>query len=362
MSNGKKEVADQTLKECRGGIIPGYMLREIGSRSPDPEVKAAAATTIASTQRLMEEAQAARTAAHGLSPRITGRELRREIWDAHESNGQGFEVRSEGSRPYGDFDIDEAYELAGLVHEYYKAVHGRISIDDQGMTLVSRVHFRADPPNAFNSAFFDGDQMTYGSGDGNFFNTFVHPFVAGHEFTHGVTRSEVDFFPWGESATLNEHVSDAFAAIIEMRRAAIPVEKYHWIAVRGIHRAGINSLGLRHMLNPGTAFDDPKIGKDRQPAHMRDYVQTGEDNGGAHINNGICNRAFALACMKIGGFSWDQMQHIWYHARNHAEKRATFASFAGNTINACDALDSKKHIDTLLMAWREVGIEPTFAK
>ena len=49
------------------------------------------------------------------------------------------------------------------------------------------------------------------------------------------------------------------------------------------------------MKAPGTAYDDDVLGKDPQPATMDDYVRTGRDNGGVHINSGIPNHAFYLA-------------------------------------------------------------------
>ena len=49
------------------------------------------------------------------------------------------------------------------------------------------------------------------------------------------------------------------------------------------------------MMAPGTAYDDPALGKDPQGGHMDDYVETTDDNGGVHLNSGIPNRAFALA-------------------------------------------------------------------
>ena len=55
------------------------------------------------------------------------------------------------------------------------------------------------------------------------------------------------------------------------------------------------------MKAPGTAYDDPRLGKDPQPAHMDDYVETTEDNGGVHINSGIPNHAFYLAATALGG-------------------------------------------------------------
>jgi Zn-dependent metalloprotease len=64
---------------------------------------------------------------------------------------------------------------------------------------------------------------------------------------------------------------------------------------------GINGKGLRSMSEPGTAYDDPLLGKDPQPAHMKDFIKTREDNGGVHLNSGIPNRAFYLAATAIGG-------------------------------------------------------------
>ena len=55
------------------------------------------------------------------------------------------------------------------------------------------------------------------------------------------------------------------------------------------------------MAAPGTAYDDPALGKDPQVGHMADYVDTTDDNGGVHLNSGIPNRAFHLAATAIGG-------------------------------------------------------------
>ena len=54
-------------------------------------------------------------------------------------------------------------------------------------------------------------------------------------------------------------------------------------------------MALRSMRAPGTAYDDDVLGRDPQPDHLRDYVETSDDNGGVHINSGIPNHAFYLA-------------------------------------------------------------------
>ena len=76
----------------------------------------------------------------------------------------------------------------------------------------------------------------------------------------------------------------------------------------------MQARGLRDMANPGTAYDDPKLGKDPQGASMDEYVETQDDNGGVHLNSGIPNRAFHLAATAIGGHAWEGAGAIWYAA------------------------------------------------
>jgi len=75
---------------------------------------------------------------------------------------------------------------------------------------------------------------------------------------------------------------------------------------------GVAAQAIRSMKAPGTAYDDPVLGKDPQPGHMRDYVHTVEDNGGVHINSGIPNRAFYEAAVRLGGYACEKAGLIWY--------------------------------------------------
>ena len=68
-----------------------------------------------------------------------------------------------------------------------------------------------------------------------------------------------------------------------------------WYLSREISKSHkIKGVALRSMKAPGTAYDDPLIGKDPQPDHMNKYVKTTNDNGGVHTNSGIPNKAFWL--------------------------------------------------------------------
>ena len=109
------------------------------------------------------------------------------------------------------------------------------------------------------------------------------------------------------------------------------------------------------MANPGTAYDDPRLGKDPQGASMDEYVDTNDDNGGVHLNSGIPNRAFHLAATAIGGRSWEGAGAIWYAALTGGQVGATtdFAGFAAATVAAAG-----EHADAVRQAWETVGVAP----
>ena len=55
------------------------------------------------------------------------------------------------------------------VYKYFLQEHGRNSYDDEGSPLINIVHYGQNYPNAF----WDGEKMTYGDGDGNIFGAFT---------------------------------------------------------------------------------------------------------------------------------------------------------------------------------------------
>jgi Zn-dependent metalloprotease len=97
------------------------------------------------------------------------------------------------------------------------------------------------------------------------------------------------------------------------------------------------------MKAPGTAYDDPVLGKDPQPADMDGFVKlpadAQHDNGGVHTNSGIPNRAFYLAATSIGGRSWDGAGLVWYDVLTGSSitKDIDFAGFATLTVEAAEA-------------------------
>jgi Zn-dependent metalloprotease len=119
------------------------------------------------------------------------------------------------------------------------------------------------------------------------------------------------------------------------------------------------------MKAPGTAYDDPVLGRDPQPAHMRDYVVTTDDNGGVHINSGIPNHAFFLFATGVGGHSWEVPCSIWYPVpKTKLFPHAGFQDFAAATVSTAGEIYGTRSAaqSTLLdAAWSQVGLLVTLA-
>ena len=150
-----------------------------------------------------------------------------------------------------------------------------------------------------------------------------------------VTEHTANLTYQGQSGALNESMSDVFGACVKQRHLGQDAASADWLVGEGIFVAGIKGKALRSMVAPGTAYDDPQLGKDPQVGDMADYVDTTDDNGGVHTNSGIPNRAFVLAAKAVGGESWSGAGRIWYAALTSGLAADTdFATFAAATVAA----------------------------
>lgn len=265
-------------------------------------------------------------------------------------------VRSEGEPAVADATVNEAYDGLGDTHALYWDVFGRASIDGEGLPLEATVHYG----DAYDNAFWDGGRMVFGDGDGQVFAGFTRSLsVIGHELAHGVTQYTANLVYSGQSGALNESVSDVFGALVEQHTLGQDAASASWLIGEGIFTDEVEGTALRSMKAPGTAYDDDVLGKDPQPAHMSDYVETEDDNGGVHLNSGIPNRAFYLAADAIGGNAWEQAGHIWYETLTTEIKATTdFRGFARATTDVAARLygDTSAEVDAVRSAWQTVGV------
>jgi Zn-dependent metalloprotease len=216
-------------------------------------------------------------------------------------------------------------------------VFKRNSIDDHGLPLLGSVHYK----QGYDNAFFNGQQMVFGDGDGPIFQRFTIAIdLMGHALTHGVTGDTANPAYQGQSGALNESVSDVFGSMVKPYSAnpKESADKADWPIGAGIFERGINGKAL--------------------PADMRYYVETDQDNGGVHINSGIPNRAFYLVATGFGGYAWDKAGRIWYATLRDQALRpsATFADFAHVTIANAGTLFGSEGTKVVTEAWRTVGV------
>jgi len=284
---------------------------------------------------------------------------RRTVYNA--KNGldlPGVVVRREGEPPVSnDPAINEAYEGSGITYDFYQKLYERNSIDDKGMPLISTVHYDKD----YDNAFWNGSQMVYGDGDGDIFNRFTKSLdVIGHELTHGVTEHEAALVYFDQPGALNESFSDVFGSLVKQWSKGQTVDQADWIIGEGLFTSKVNGVGIRSMKAPGTAYNDPVLGKDPQPDNMSNLYTGSDDNGGVHINSGIPNRAFFLAASEIGGYAWEKAGKIWYITlRDNLRNRATFQAAAKATIQTAASLYGENSLEcrAVAHAWEQVGVK-----
>jgi Zn-dependent metalloprotease len=343
---------------CRCYILPPHILEKLATH-PDPKVQGAAQTTHLAIVGL--RVQRRMLGAMARKPLPTGT-LRRTVYDAHnDSSLPGTLVRGEGAAASSDRSVNEAYDGAGQTYTFYKEVMKRNSIDDKGMRLDSTVHYREDPLEGFDNAFWDGEQMIYGDGDDVIFGRFTQSVdVIGHELTHGVTQYEANLAYHDQPGALNESLSDVFGTMVMQYALKQTVAKASWLIGEQLFLA--KGQALRSMKHPGTAYDTPDLGKDPQPDHMSKYVHLPNtnrgDNGGVHINSGIPNRAFYEACVNLKKtHSWDQAGPIWYDALcNRLKSNASFKSAKSATVASAQELFGASEAAAVKAAWETVGV------
>ena len=319
-------------------FIPGYLLEHLAQTSDEPAAECGRRTAVIDERVRSQPA---------VAPLATG-----TAWEVHDAdNGSalpGRLVRSAGQPEVGDVAVDEA--ATGITESLALfADYGRDSYDDRGATVVATVHYEQD----YDNAFWDGTQLVFGDGDGQVFGRFTKPIdVLGHELSHAVTQFTADLVYEGQSGALNESMSDVFGSCIKQRHLGQDAASADWLVGEGIFLPGINGRALRSMSDPGTAYDDPRIGKDPQVGSMADFVVTTDDNGGVHLNSGIPNRAFVLAARAIGGETWSGAGRIWYAALTSGlAADSDFATFAAATVS-----EAGEHAAVVRDAWDTVGV------
>jgi Zn-dependent metalloprotease len=286
-------------------FVPPYVLDRM-AESSDSRVRRLAIDAIANASAI----RAVRTTlatmpSWAATPSLTFRK-HRLVYDV--KNGSfddlpGRLVRGERDKKSADASVNEAFSYSGSTYNFYRRIFNRNSLDDNGMTLISSVHLG----QRLNNAFWTGEQMCYGDGDGRIFIRFTKSFdVVGHELTHGVISHTCNLVYSNESGALNEHFADVFGSLVKQWSRRQTVTRADWLIGADIMGPETSAKSLR-TFKAGKAYEnDPLLGTDPQPKHLDNKYTGSADRGGVHINSGIPNHAFYLAAMEIGGRAWNE--------------------------------------------------------
>ena len=337
-------------------ILPPYVLDKM-SESSEPAVRKLAVEAIARSATL----RATRTALAQMpimaampSPE---RKKDRLIYDM-KGKGSSFLpgnlVRSEGGRKSKDPAVNEAYNHSGTTYDFYKKIFNRNSLDDRGMTLVSSVHLG----RKYNNAFWNGEQMAYGDGDGVIFIRFTKSLdVVGHELTHGVVTHTCNLDYRNESGALNEHFADVFGSLVKQWKRKHTAAKADWLIGPDLMGPGTKAKSLR-TFKEGPAYEnDPILGSDPQPKHLKDKYSGGADSGGVHINSGIPNHAFYLLATSLGGYAWEKAGRIWYQTMLALTPSSVFDDMVERSTQVSGGLFGAGSTEekAVTKAWKSVG-------
>ncbi|MFC7488850.1 M4 family metallopeptidase [Knoellia sp. CPCC 206453] len=208
----------------------------------------------------------------------------------------------------------DAHYGAEKTFDYYKNVQGRNGIWDTGVGARSRVHYG----NAYNNAFWDGTQMTYGDGAGNT-KPLTSIDVAGHEMSHGVTENTAGLAYRGDAGGLNEATSDIFGTAVEFyaNSAADPGD---YLIGEKINING-NGTPLRYMDKPskdGASKDCwSSTLKNLDPHYssgpLNHWFFLASEGSGARTVNGVAyNSPVCGSAAAMTGAGRANIEKVWY--------------------------------------------------
>ena len=346
----------------RSGFVPPSVLKRIAqSQEAGDEAREAARVTLRINAKIREQrvalvGPAARDETHDAA--AAALQLKRLVYDAKgKANLPGTQARSEGIGRTTDRQVNNIYDGIGITLKYFHTVHGRNSLDDNGANAIATVHFDDEPNNplGYNNAFWNGTQIAFGDGDGIIFDHFADSLdVVAHELTHAITQFTAGLRYWRQSGGLNESVSDIFAALVEQWHFNQTAADADWLTGQNLFPVAIKGSALRDIANPGTAFNDPILGRDSQISHFSQY----NDRLDVHTTSGIPNKAFYLAAIGFGGFAWEKTGKIWYATLTdeRIKPEATFKEWADVMVDQAKTLFGLSAAIIVRNAWVQVGV------
>jgi Zn-dependent metalloprotease len=285
------------------------------------------------------------------------------------------QVYKDADNTWGNFATSDLATIAAdaqygtaMTWDYYKLVHGRNGIANNGVGAYNRVHYGLRYGNAYwNDTCFC---MTYGDGDGVNIGPLVSIDIAGHEMSHGVTARTAQLIYSGESGGLNEATSDIFGTMVEFY-ANNSLDTPDYMIGEKIYVGNVNGnanqKALRRMYNPAldgksqncwsTATATVDVHYSSGVANHFFYLLA--EGSGAKTYNGVDHTSPTCDGSTIVGIGRAKAEKIWYRALTTQMTSSTnYAGARVATINAATALYGATSVEvaTVKAAWTAVGV------
>jgi Zn-dependent metalloprotease len=265
-------------------------------------------------------------------------------------------VRSEGDPSISDSVVNEVYDNLEIIHRFFKDVFGWKIPDNKGKTLSVTVHYGDN----YDNGFWQAKQLVLGDGDGETFRKGGFTTLSSLAFllSDSVRSSISQLEGEGQTRALEMSFGDIFSCLVEQWLNKQTPDKASWLVGASLFAPGFKGKALRDMAHPGTAYDDPRIGKDPQPGHMKDYVQTDSDDGGKHINSGIPSKAFYELANKLKGYAWEKPGKIWFGSYRTLKPKSKFQDLANATLDVAEKTygEQSPESEAVIQSWTAVGI------
>ena len=290
---------------------------------------------------------------------------------ANRTSGMGT-LFSDADNNWGDNSTTSRATVAADAHhgvaetwDYFRNVHGRNGIGNDGKGAISRVHYGRNYGNAFwsDSCFC----MTFGDGGGSIY-PLVDIDVAGHEMSHGVTSRSADLIYSGESGGLNESTSDIFGTMVEYYSNNANDTPDYMIGEELYVNNPAGTKALRFMFKPSLDGTSP------------DCYSSNIGNLDVHYSSGVSNHAFyvmaegaavpagfnltpgQLVCngnTSAGGIGRDAASKVWYRALTvYMTSSTNYAGARAATLQAAADLygSGSSQYNGVASAWSAVGV------
>ncbi|MEO8160549.1 MAG: M4 family metallopeptidase [Arenimonas sp.] len=280
-------------------------------------------------------------------------------------------VVADGDNTWGNNTVSDRVSAAAAADygvattwDYYKNVHGRSGIANDGKGAMSRVHYARNYSNAF---WDDGCFcMTFGDGNGKTWGPLVALDIAGHEMSHGVTSRSANLAYSGEPGGLNEATSDIFGSMVEFyaNNASDPGD---YLIGEEIYITG-GGQALRYMFKPsrdGASIDCWSSTVGKKDVHYSSGVANhffyllAE---GAVAPAGYSYTTSQLVCngvASLSGIGRGKAEKIWYRALTvYMTSNTNYAGARVATINAAKDLYGANSAEALAVgaAWSAVSV------